>query len=104
MAGAQRLPNGDTLICTGFAGGVFEVTSEGKKVWDFVNPDKGEPGSFGGFGGRPPGFEPPRVGDLLPGFMRGMLEITEEQNKKLDELQKTVAGKLRDSGIVTFLK
>jgi hypothetical protein len=94
MAGAQRLPNGNTLICTGFAGTAFEVTPEGEKVWDFVNSDKGEPGSFGGFGGRPPGSGSPGVVDLLPGFLRGMLETTEEQNKKLDELQKTVAGKL----------
>jgi hypothetical protein len=102
MSGAQRLPNGNTLICTGFAGSAFEVTSNGEKVWDFVNPDQGEPGGFGGRPGGPgfgrggPGFEPPRVGDLLPGFMRGMLELTEEQNKKVDDLQKTAAGKLRE--------
>jgi cell division protein ZapA (FtsZ GTPase activity inhibitor) len=109
MAGAQRLPNGNTLISTGFAGTAFEVTPEGEKVWDFVNPDQGEPGGFGGFGGGPGGrggrgagrgggrgFEPPRAGELLPRFMRGMLNLTDEQDKKLEDLQKTVDGKLRE--------
>ena len=35
---AQRLPNGNTLIADGRAGRIFEVTPEGKTVWDFVNP------------------------------------------------------------------
>ena len=37
---AQRLPNGNTLIADGFANRnrVFEVTREGKVVWDFVYP------------------------------------------------------------------
>ena len=34
---AQRLPNGNTLITDGPAGRVFEVTREGKTVWDFRN-------------------------------------------------------------------
>ena len=35
---AQRLPNGNTLIADGPGGRIFEVTSDGKTVWDFVNP------------------------------------------------------------------
>jgi hypothetical protein len=38
ISGAQRLPNGDTLICEGASGHVFEVTSAGEIVWDFTNP------------------------------------------------------------------
>lgn len=38
ISGAQRLPNGDTLICEGASGHVFEVTSAGKIVWDYTNP------------------------------------------------------------------
>ncbi len=38
QAGAQRLPNGDTLITDAEAGRIFEVTREGKMVWEFVNP------------------------------------------------------------------
>ncbi|MCP3914925.1 MAG: hypothetical protein GY711_05100 [bacterium] len=42
ISGAQRLPNGNTLICSGAQGRVFEVTHEGKVVWDYRNPLTGE--------------------------------------------------------------
>ena len=35
----QRLPNGNTLITESNKGHVFEVTGDGKIVWDFYNPD-----------------------------------------------------------------
>lgn len=38
ISGAQRLPNGNTLICEGALGRVFEVTPEGEIVWEFVSP------------------------------------------------------------------
>ena len=38
ISGAQRLPNGNTLICEGAKGRVFEVTPKREIVWDFVNP------------------------------------------------------------------
>lgn len=34
----QRLPNGNTLITNSARGIVFEVTPEGEKVWEFLNP------------------------------------------------------------------
>ena len=40
-SGAQRLPNGDTLITDGDAERIFEVTREGETVWEFVNPELG---------------------------------------------------------------
>ena len=39
---AQRLPNGNTLITDAPAGRVFEVTREGKTVWDFAHPLRSE--------------------------------------------------------------
>ena len=39
ISGAQRQPNGNTLICEGVKGNVFEVTPAGKVVWRYVNPD-----------------------------------------------------------------
>ena len=36
--GAQRLPNGNTLITESDRGRVFEVTPEGDLVWEFLNP------------------------------------------------------------------
>lgn len=38
LSSAQRLPNGDTLICDGINGTVFEVNTAGSIVWDYVNP------------------------------------------------------------------
>jgi hypothetical protein len=36
---SQRLPNGNTLICESAKGHVFEVTSDGEIVWDWLNPE-----------------------------------------------------------------
>ena len=35
ISGSQRLPNGNTLICSGAWSRVFEVTPEGKIVWEY---------------------------------------------------------------------
>lgn len=35
---AQRLPNGNTLICDGDKGRAFEVTRSGEIVWEWLNP------------------------------------------------------------------
>jgi hypothetical protein len=35
---AQRLPNGNTLICQGNRGRAFEVSREGEIVWEWLNP------------------------------------------------------------------
>ena len=44
MSNAQRLPNGNTLICAGMQGNVFQVTPDGKTVWKYVYPmDDGTP-------------------------------------------------------------
>ncbi len=40
ISNAQRLINGNTLICEGSNGRVFEVTPEHEIVWEFVNPYK----------------------------------------------------------------
>ena len=37
--GAQRLRNGNTLITESDRGRIFEITPEGKIVWEFLNPD-----------------------------------------------------------------
>ena len=38
ISSAQRLPNGNTLICEGAKGRIFEVTREGEIVWEYVSP------------------------------------------------------------------
>jgi len=41
ISGAQRLPNGNTLICEGARGRLFEVTPEKEIVWEFRSPYRG---------------------------------------------------------------
>ncbi len=38
ISGAQRLPNGNTIICVGANGTFLEVTASGNLVWKYVNP------------------------------------------------------------------
>ncbi len=38
ISSAQRLPNGNTLICSGATGTFFEVTGDGDIVWKYINP------------------------------------------------------------------
>jgi len=38
FSGAQRLPNGNTLICSGRFGTLLEVTREGEVVWKYFSP------------------------------------------------------------------
>lgn len=40
---AQRLPNGNTFIAEGWPGRLFEVTREGKIVWEYLSPWVPEP-------------------------------------------------------------
>lgn len=37
ISGAQRLPNGNTLICDGMESRLFEVTREGEMVWEYTS-------------------------------------------------------------------
>jgi hypothetical protein len=71
VSGAQRLPNGNTLICSGEQARVFEVDSQGRLVWDFQNylgaarPEP--PQASSAFGDSPPagqrpGTRPPGLG------------------------------------------
>jgi hypothetical protein len=38
ISGCQRLPNGNTLICSGMNGVFFEVTPGKNKIWEYTNP------------------------------------------------------------------
>ena len=40
----QRLPNGNTLMADSALGRGFEVTSEGKRVWEFFTPHRNAEG------------------------------------------------------------
>ena len=53
VSGCQRLPNGNTFICSGKQGRLFEVTPAGSIVWEYWNPYGGE------IERKPPPGEPP---------------------------------------------
>ncbi len=42
LSGAQRLANGNTLVCAGPQGRIFEVTPNGTTVWEYENPFSGD--------------------------------------------------------------
>ena len=73
-----------------------ERSTNRARMGGFGGPGGG-PGGFGGPGGpgRPGGFGgPPQPGQILPGMLRQRLELTPEQEKQLDALQKEVDAKL----------
>ncbi len=84
ISGAQRLSNGDTLICSGANGTIFEVTPEKAIVWKYVNPVRND---------TPLGM-PPRPGQIMPSIAGEMLEISADQRKQLDEIQKDIDAHL----------
>ena len=69
ISGAQRLPNGNTLICSGAPGRIFEVTREGGIVWEYLNPIAGDV-SQGQGGNSPPTalFRATRIAADHPGL------------------------------------
>jgi hypothetical protein len=104
ISGAQRLPNGNTLVCSGERGTLFEVTPQKEVVWKYANPVGGGPGP-GGFGFPPPGGPGgfggpggagnlPQPGQIMPSFIQERLNLAGEQRKRLDQLQKELDGKL----------
>ena len=84
ISGTQRLSNGNTLVCSGANGTIFEVTPEKTIVWKYVNPVKG---------GTPFGA-PPRPGQIMSPLAGEMLAISADQRKQLDEIQKDIDAHL----------
>jgi hypothetical protein len=90
ISGAQILPNGNVLICSGIPGDMFEVDSNKNKVWEYKSPvnDHGPvmqgknggsvfrctfiPGGFAGFSGKtlipgnPIELNPPQYDCYIP--------------------------------------
>ena len=50
ISGVQRLSSGNTLICEGLWGRIFEVTPDGRIVWEYVSPYEGWISRGGGTG------------------------------------------------------
>ncbi len=93
MSGANRLPNGNTLVCESVGGIIFEVTPSGETVWKYANPAGGSFPMGPPMGG-PPMSSPPTLADVLPPMLQFILNLTPEQRTKLDTSQKDAIGKL----------
>jgi len=87
MSGVQRLPNGNTLISTGFSGSIFEVTREKELVWKFVVPSDAPPKAS------PPG-DPPRPVHLLPGLLPFFVRLDPAQWKQVEAFEKEASASL----------
>jgi hypothetical protein len=59
ISGAHRLPNGNTLICEGMTGVLWEVTPEKELVWKFANPSPPKGAGDAKKGGPPGGGKGP---------------------------------------------
>jgi hypothetical protein len=68
----------------------FDPKDFKKDPRDFGKKPPFDPKDFKG----PMPFAPPMPGQILPSFMRQFLKLTDEQKKKVDELQKEVDEKL----------
>ncbi len=74
------------------------VTGDKVLVTTAITENQRKPQAGGGFGGGPPagaggrpgGFSPPPPGQLLPPFVQERLNLSAEQKKQLEELQKKV--------------
>ena len=81
-SGAQRLPNGGTLITDGRAGRIFEVTWAGETVWEYVNPALGYDQVYRAYRYAPdyPGL---RGLDLTPQVESGLWGVNFHSNPEL---------------------
>ena len=67
ISGAFRLPNGNTIICSGTIGKFIEVTSAGEIVWKYVCPvEKTGPITQGNL----PAADPARAGETMNSVFR----------------------------------
>jgi len=60
ISSAQRLPNGNTLICEGDDGRIFEVTAQHEIVWEYIFPIYDWPGL--GWGQK---VQPPKMTNMV---------------------------------------
>ncbi len=94
MSSAQRLPNGNTLICDGVSGKIFEVALDRTVVWQqttssFVPSRAAEPSHL------PNRQEAaPRPHEILPPLLTDTLKMSRDQKKDLDEFQHEVDAEL----------
>jgi hypothetical protein len=86
ISGANRLPNGNTFICSGPNGTIFEVTPAKEVVWKYINAP-GKPAA-------PANAGQLKLVDGMPTATRTALKLTDPQAQQLDALQSEFAAKI----------
>lgn len=86
----QRLPNGNTLICEGAMGRIFEVTKSGEIVWEYVSPIYTDTGIR--FGKTNAVFRSIRYGADYPGL----------QGKNFDDAKNDILNRFYGSKVMKF--
>ena len=95
MSGANRLPNGNTLICESISGTIFEVTPRGETVWKYANP-AGSSFPMVMPGGPPMGGLPTFADDPPPKFQKevdGKVEalLNDDQKDQFQQMRAMMA-------------
>ncbi len=85
ISGAHRLPNGNTIVCEGMRGTIFEVTPDKELVWKYKYQTKAASTAFTG---------PSKPGQILAPDLQNALKLTATQKKQVAELQNDVDGQL----------
>jgi hypothetical protein len=94
MSGAQRLPNGNTLVCDSMGGTLFEVTLEKEIVWKYTYDVTGAPRP-GGSDAPPSGLaSAPSPEVILSRALRDTLRMTPAQDKDVDGFQDHINSRL----------
>jgi Spy/CpxP family protein refolding chaperone len=84
ISGTQRLPNGNTFICSGANGTIIEVTPSKEIVWKYVNPSKRDTSAG-------PLASP---GQILSPIAGEFLGVSTGQRMQLDALQGDINARL----------
>lgn len=101
VSGAERLPNGNTLICDGAMGRFFEVTPEKEIVWEYVSSFYFESKPPSVLGWNNTVFRAHRYGPEYPGLSGKNLDPERFEltlREKPSEKEKTLKERLRRLG------
>ncbi len=90
LSSAQRLPNGNTLICHGETGAIFEVAPSKKIVWQHLPTKLLEPQPSGPAAAAARTAGEGKTDQLLSTRLRETLKFSAQQIKDVDELQNEI--------------
>ena len=90
LSSAQRLPNGNTLICHGETGAIFEVAPDKKIVWEHLPTKLLAPQTSGPAAAVARSAVERQAYQILNIRLREMLKFSTQQIKDLDHLQNEI--------------